>query len=370
MKPVIVISAERLFMKSGALILVNDCLKFLSENLSQQFEIKALVFKKELYPDIKNVTFIEYPNARRHFLLRLYYEYFQFKKVSTKYHPYLWLSLQDSTPSVNAAIRAVYIHNPALMGKLKLKYLFRQPSYFAYHTLAKYIYPLFIRKNNHIIVQQAMLGNFLAKKYKVSHDKFIIAPPELSNTDYSPLVENKTSDTFLFLYPATAFVYKNHDTVIKAVRLLANKGINNIEILFTISGNENKYARSLRAKAEGLKITFINFVSKKEMYELYERSDCLLFPSLAESWGLPLREFQAFNKSILAADVLYANETIGDYNKVAYFPPSDYRKLATLMEDAIKKQLAYQKKSKTPATLMTTANGWDEVFRILLNSNK
>jgi glycosyltransferase involved in cell wall biosynthesis len=67
------------------------------------------------------------------------------------------------------------------------------------------------------------------------------------------------------------------------------------------------------------------------MAALYAQADCLLFPSKLETWGLPLTEAQAHGLAILAADLPYAHETIGEYPRAAYFAPQDAAALANRM---------------------------------------
>lgn len=52
--------------------------------------------------------------------------------------------------------------------------------------------------------------------------------------------------------------------------------------------------------------------------KLYNTSDCLIFPSKLETWGLPISEMKFFGKPILIADELYAKETVGGYDKVQF----------------------------------------------------
>ena len=63
------------------------------------------------------------------YLHRCYYEYFYFKKLSDKYKPFLWLSLHDMTPNVEANIRAVYCHNPSPFYDISIKEFFLDPRF-------------------------------------------------------------------------------------------------------------------------------------------------------------------------------------------------------------------------------------------------
>ena len=111
MKPVIVISAHRTFLRSGAVAITGECLKSLAQKYKEKYQLKALIYQKELYPLLPEIEYIEFPYARKNAFYRLYYEYIYFKKLSKKWQPYLWLSMQDTTPNVIAKNRVVYLHN-------------------------------------------------------------------------------------------------------------------------------------------------------------------------------------------------------------------------------------------------------------------
>lgn len=65
-------------------------------------------------------------------------------------------------------------------------------------------------------------------------------------------------------------------------------------------------------------IDFIGFVDKKTLFEYYELSSCMIFPSKIETWGLPISEFSEFNKPMLLADLPYAHDTAAGSSKVAF----------------------------------------------------
>ena len=50
-------------------------------------------------------------------------------------------------------------------------------------------------------------------------------------------------------------------------------------------------------------------ISRTEVFEHYQSSDYLFFPSLCESYGLPLVESSSFNLPIVASDLDYVYES-------------------------------------------------------------
>lgn len=137
-------------------------------------------------------------------------------------------------------------------------------------------------------------------------------------------------------------------------------------MIITIAGDENAYAKSLKQQygaVEGL--IFRGKIDREEVYALYERTGCLLFPSKLETWGLPLTEVKAFNKPILAADLGYAHETIGEYDQVSFFDINDATALASLMESSINGTIKYEGNRRKAIEGLFVA-GWDNLIKVLL----
>lgn len=144
-RPIIVISAIN-FRSGGPLTILRDCLKYLSESIvGTRYDVVALVHKKELceYPHIE---YIEFPKGCKHWINRLYYEYFYFRKLSERLKPFLWLSLHDTTPCVKAERRAVYMHNPSIVNKIKRSDWRFDKTYIAFALFYKYLYRINIKK--------------------------------------------------------------------------------------------------------------------------------------------------------------------------------------------------------------------------------
>lgn len=110
--------------------------------------------------------------------------------------------------------------------------------------------------------------------------------------------------------------------------------------------------------------SFIGIQKREAVFNIYKEINCLLFPSKLETWGLPLSEFKIYNKPIIAADLPYAKETLGDYRKVCFFNPDSSIDLANRMLDLINKKLTYDtiKKVESPDVI-----GWSELLNILIN---
>ena len=73
----------------------------------------------------------------------------------------------------------------------------------------------------------------------------------------------------------------------------------------------------------------MGYQSQEGIKKLYETADALVFPSLIETWGLPLSEAKKFNLPIIVSDLNYAHSTIGNYHSVCFFDPYNTKNLAS-----------------------------------------
>lgn len=361
-KKLIVISAVSLF-QGGPLSILIDCLSELDNNFSGQYSILAFTHKNHS-ARFPNIHFHPIPWARKSYFHRLYAEYFLFRKLSKRIYPYLWFSLHDMTPNVKAEIRAVYCHNPSPFYKISFREFILEPSFGLFNLFYKYLYKINLNKNNFIVVQQNWLRDIFRNSFH-ARSEIVVAPPNISIGSIGELPGNEDNTKILFFYPSLPRVFKNFECICDAAKQLSSKGFN-FELVLTLSGNENRYARQLVEKyGTESRIRFIGLISREQVYTYYKQCDCLVFPSKLETWGLPITEAKAFHKPILAADLPYAHETVGNYEQVSFFNPDNSCELVRLMEQIIDKKIVYDGNIFNN-NIPPFANNWAETFNILL----
>lgn len=350
----------------GALSIVQDCLDYLSRELSEEYELIAILHRRELaeYP---NVRYLELPTARTSYVHRLAWEYTGFHRISKAWKVRLWLSLQDITPNVRAERRAVYCHNPSPFYKPTLGDVLIDPKFGLFHWVYPLLYRINIRRNDFVIVQQEWLRQEFKQRFGIG--RVVVARPEgvarcLSTREHAT---SEPNSCYRFFYPLYPRVFKNVELVCEAVQFLNSRGVGGFEVLLTIGGTENAYARMLRRRFGHLpQVKFLGLLARADVFTHYRQIDCLIFPSKLESWGLPISEFKTFEKPILAADLGYAHETLGDYGKATFFNPADANALANLMEDAMNGNLRFSY-VRSMAPVKPFANNWAELFDLLLH---
>lgn len=365
MKKIIVVSAINIF-EGGPLTILKECLEYLSTHMSTDYKIVALVHDTKLL-SIENIEFFEYRKSRRSWFCRIYYEFFYFFLLSRRIKPYLWLSLHDITPNVSADIRAVYCHNPSPFYSFSLRTLFYSYQVALFSLFYKYLYKINIHKNTFVIVQQCWIRNAFHEMFGVSN--IVVSYPE-HRTIAIPDIQAELRPRTTFLYPAFPRVFKNIEVVAEAAKLLYAQGRSDFEVILTISGDENKYAGNIVANYKDIPtISFIGLKPREDIYKLYQQINSLIFPSNLETWGLPISEFKAFDKPMLIADLPYAHETIGDYDKVVFFDQNNPGQLADYMKDLIDGRLKYNGNRRVEIE-EPFAENWGQLFKILLDSNR
>lgn len=364
MRKVIIISGVNI-IEGGPLSIFEDCLKFLSKKLSKKYRIIALVHNKNLF-NVNDIEYIEFKKSRTNWFIRLYYEYFYFYFISIKIKPYLWFSLHDITPNVRADIKVVYCHNPSPFYTASLKTFYYDYKVGLFSIFYKYLYAINIKKNNYVVVQQAWIRNAFREMYDI--DNVVVAYPEvkqLTNTADGVHVGLE----MLFLYPAFPRVFKNIEVIAEAAKLLSEEGFTNFKIILTFSGDENRYASYIRKMyAEITELSFIGIKTRAEIYSLYRNVNLVIFPSSLETWGLPISEAKSFNLPILLADLPYAHETVGEYEKVKFFNHMDSADLAEKLKLFIDGSLVFDD-TNPPMIEKPFAKNWEGLFNEILSGN-
>jgi len=122
--------------------------------------------------------------------------------------------------------------------------------------------------------------------------------------------------TLDFIYPASGEPHKNHRNLIDAFILLAEQGyypslaltldeVNYFTLLESIWLAKEKY---------NLKISNVGFLPHSQMFDFYRKSRYLIYPSLYESFGIPLLEAKQFGLPIIAGELDYVRDSVDPFD--------------------------------------------------------
>lgn len=137
--------------------------------------------------------------------------------------------------------------------------------------------------------------------------------PKGSSVPRKRLKESAQRTTaYEFLYVATGEPHKNHRNLLDAWKLLASEGLYPFLCLTVSESDYPDLARLIaRDKSEHkLHVDNVQARSWAEMQRLYECSQALVYPSIMESFGLPLVEARQAGLSIVAAELDYVRDLI------------------------------------------------------------
>ena len=159
----------------------------------------------------------------------------------------------------------------------------------------------FKKNTNYWLVQSNVIKNKLVAKYKIEAANVIEVPfyphiPEKARVE-------KTLHTYLYVSNAAA--HKNHFRLIEAFSefyLLHKTGI----LTVTVSNDYPQLIDIIEEKRKkGIPINNIGFVPREELQRHYAETEFLLFPSLAESFGLGLVEAIENGCKVIGANLPY-----------------------------------------------------------------
>jgi len=130
-------------------------------------------------------------------------------------------------------------------------------------------------------------------------------------TRYKQANKSKSA-TYDFLYVASGEPHKNHRALIEAWCLMAEERIRpGLCLTIDKKAFPDLYAFVERKKNKhDLRIENRGLVSSEELDELYSKSRTLIYPSVAESIGLPLIEARCKGLAILAPELDYIRDVI------------------------------------------------------------
>lgn len=365
----IVVSAVNI-RRGGTLRILRDCLEYLSTLASEKhYRIVAIVHRRSLF-DYGNIEYLELPHVIDNWGKRLWCEYVTMNRISRELAPvYLWLSLHDTTPRVVAERQAVYCQTSFPFLRLRLSDIRFDYKICLFGLFTRYAYRMNIKKNKYIIVQADWLRRAFSAMFGIPQNRFIVSPPEEKTTIVN-CNGNQDQDgrIYKFAYICGPDCHKNIELVCKAAEMLEkNHGSGRFQVMLTIAGSENAYARWIFSKWGNLKsINYMGYLNREELSQCYSDADCLIFPSRIETWGLPISEFMQYHKPMLLADLPYSHEASAGSTLTAFFNVDDASALAVQMARLIAGDTSSLSAVGRPVLNEPYSYSWEELFRYLL----
>lgn len=363
--PTVVVSGVNL-IEGGTLVAFREMVRAVADHLPQ-WRVVVLVHRTGLL-DVEGVEELAFTSIKRSWLKRLFFEWFTSRSLCRQLGAQVWISMHDITPRVDAMRQFVYCHNASPFSTLPARQAFKDKTFFLFKAFYGLLYRLNIQRNTAVIVQQDWLRTEFRRRYGVrqvivAHPSGVpVTRPTSTNTSRSEMRPRR------FLYPTLPRVFKNIELVAQALRLLDQDPRWQAEVSITFDGSESRYARELVERCRGLRsLRLIGRQPHAAMDRCYADADALLFPSLLETWGLPLSEARERGLPIIAADLPYAHESIGNCGAVRFFDPKDADALAGLLLGLHTGTEAFESHHVEPPTA-PFVRGWPALVDLLLDA--
>ncbi len=165
---------------------------------------------------------------------------------------------------------------------------------------------------------------------------FAVTHPDFFGEKIENLLKKYQLPKEYFFAPNQFWAHKNHILILKAVKLLKDKGFN---VVVAFSGKERDHRnlenfnllKAFIDKNE-LKeqIKFLGFIDRNEQLCLMDNSIAIIQPSLFEGWSTVVEDAKALNKYIILSDLEVHREQIN--NNAYFFNPHEEILLAKALE--------------------------------------
>ena len=210
------------------------------------------------------------------------------------------LCLSNIPPPIHTSVKtSVFFHNSLLLNPLNHKISFKNRLI----NFFKFSYIKYYNKNDYNwIVQTPYISKLLLDSLKINSEQVSIYPilkEKSESCDTKKSINN-------FVYVSSGVFHKNHERLLKAFIEAANKAARVITLHLTL--NKEELAEKIYPK--NLKVKFHGTLSRGSVNELYDSCDFAIYPSLVESFGLPLIEAANHGCKVIASNLPYVHQII------------------------------------------------------------
>lgn len=271
-----------------------------------------------------NLQVLRYPWIKKSWLHRWWFDYFYAPRIVKKYQVDKVLSLQNVlVPIRNKKIeQTIYLHNALPFAEYRFRFRENRMFWIYQNIIGKKIKQS-VKKADKVIVQTNWMKKACVEQTDTEENKIEVQQPTIDSSmiiSFVDTLENRKT----FFYPAVPLEYKNHKVILEAFKMLQDEGVSDYKVIFSFKGDENSYAKQLYSYAQkyDLRIIFAGKMSREEVFKMYSRS-VLLFPSLIETFGMPLLEARLSGTPIVVKNTPFAKEILKDYYNSFYINNAD-----------------------------------------------
>lgn len=183
------------------------------------------------------------------------------------------------------------------------------------------------------ITQTSLVKRELSRSFRIEENRIVVMPIYDSErvAYFSARHEDGNSK---FFYNADGVDQKNHRVLFESWEILAKRFGTFPELHLNIDSSfPEKLARINQLVSQGIRIINHGQCNVNELQELYNACNYCIFPSLAESFGLPLIEACIAGCKVIASDLPFVYQVI---KPTRVFDPMDSKGLAVLVLELLR----------------------------------
>jgi glycosyltransferase involved in cell wall biosynthesis len=306
-------------------------------NSSEELHLLVSPESRHLYQGYgPNVSYITYPWSNEHRYLRTLSE-----------HVYSPLRLPLSRIDVFNTLMAPVVNIPwSLVIHMKTMHAFTAPEALPLmpRLYRRMSYPRSARVADAIIINSESLRSEIRQHLNVDPAKLRLIHEAVDHDLFKPgdaaaarsrVASYGITKPFV-LYVSSLWPYKNCEGLLRAWKL-ARTELGDRQLAVVGAAREEAYAQSLRSLAVDLgvasDVVFVGGVPLEETVHFYRAADAFVYPSLNETFGLPILEAMACGCPVVTSDTSAMPETAG--GAAVLSDPKEPRSIAGAILEAV-----------------------------------
>lgn len=154
------------------------------------------------------------------------------------------------------------------------------------------------------VITESEIGKSNILNYYKKNPEMIYSIPFVPESNLKDYLKNNQRECIAY-YPAQFWPHKNHKVLLLALKMLLDKKINPRKIIFTGSdqGNLNNILNLSKKLGVFEFIEYRGFVSKEEVYSIYQECDLVVMPSLLGPTNFPPLEALLLGAPVAASTI-------------------------------------------------------------------
>ena len=178
-----------------------------------------------------------------------------------------------------------------------------------------------INRAEFVVAPTQFTMDSLRERYSVSSGKLVLIPAGIDDSLGAATAEENLSvrgryglSGSYIIYPANPWPHKNHERLLKAMKMLLDSKVNIPRLVLTgrLPGKEDLLANMIRELRLTEYVSDLGYVPNRDLQVLMSGATLLVFPSLFEGFGYPVLEAMACGCAVAAANSSCLPETVGD----------------------------------------------------------